>query len=458
MEATSLPSHPRALAPRSRRLLSALGDGRLVDQVRAGNDAAFEVVYDRHHGGVLAFCRHMLGSQEEAEDAVQQTFISAYDSLRRTNRAIALRPWLFTIARNRCLSVLRARREHATAEVELSTAGLAEDVERRGELRELLADVAELPEEQRGALVLSELGDLSHADIAQVLGCEAAKVKSLVFQARSALIESRRARETPCDEIREQLATLRGGALRRGTLRRHVKACPGCSEYRDDVRRQRAMMAAVLPVIPSVGLRDSALAAVGLGAGGSGGAAAAGGLGALLSSGAAKVAVVAAVAGGTAGGLAATDQVSLPVVGGSESAPAGAASEAPAGRAPAAQGLVTGLERRPLRDQGERTRRGGEGSSDHRGFTPLRGGSSGDSARDFALTRGQGKKLGLHKQHVRRRRARPVVPPPREPVTRAPRQETAPAPTTTAPEAEPVAPKTLSPEAVRPAPHGRQVP
>jgi RNA polymerase sigma factor (sigma-70 family) len=455
MEATSLPSHPRALAPRSRRLLSALGDGRLVDQVRAGNDAAFEVVYDRHHRGVLAFCRHMLGSQEEAEDAVQQTFISAYDSLRRTNRAIALRPWLFTIARNRCLSVLRARREHATAEVELSTAGLAEDVERRGELRELLADMAELPEEQRGALVLSELGDLSHADIAQVLGCEAAKVKSLVFQARSALIESRRARETPCDEIRQQLATLRGGALRRGTLRRHVKACPGCSEYRDDVRRQRAMMAAVLPVIPSVGLRDGALAAVGLGAGGSGGAAAAGGLGALLSSGAAKVAVVAVVAGGTAGGLATTDRVSLPVVGGSESAPAG---EAPPGRAPAAQGLVTGAERRSLKDHGERSRRGGEGKSDGRGFTPLRGGSSGDSARDFALTRGQGKKLGLRKQHVRRRRSRPVVPPPREPVTRAPRQESAPEPTMTAPEAEPLAPKTLSPDAVKPAPHGRQVP
>ena len=123
----------------------------------------------------------------------------------------------------------------------------------------------ELPEDQRAALVLSELGDLSHAEVAEVIGCEAAKVKSLVFQARSGLLERREARETPCEEIREQLATLRGGSLRRGPLRRHLKACPGCTEFREEVRRQRQMLAVVLPVVPTLGLKESALAAVGSG-------------------------------------------------------------------------------------------------------------------------------------------------------------------------------------------------
>src|SRR5919199_2973896 len=98
MEASSLarPGAPRGIrvAP---RLLARLSDERLVEQLRRGNDAAFEVIYDRHHRGILAFCRHMLGSHEEAEDAVQHTFISAHDSLLRSDRPIQLKPWLYTI-------------------------------------------------------------------------------------------------------------------------------------------------------------------------------------------------------------------------------------------------------------------------------------------------------------------------------------------------------------------------
>ena len=79
--------------------------------------------------------------------------------------------------------------------------------------------------------MLSELGDLSHDEIAEVLGVRRDKVKALVFQARESLAGWRAARETPCAEIREQLATLRGGALRRATLRRHLARCPGCRAF-----------------------------------------------------------------------------------------------------------------------------------------------------------------------------------------------------------------------------------
>src|SRR5919107_1968075 len=221
MEAQSLPTPGRRFVPRSPRILAALGAARLVDLVRRGNEAALEAVYDRHHRAMLSFCRHMLGSPDEAEDAVQQTFISAYNKLREDGRDINLKPWLYTIARNRCLSLLRARRERPAEIDDVPTVGLSEEVQQRTDLRELLGDLRELPEEQRAALVLSELGDLSHAEIGHVVGCEAAKVKSLVFQARSALIETRRAREIPCGEIRELLATGSGGELRRAPLRRH---------------------------------------------------------------------------------------------------------------------------------------------------------------------------------------------------------------------------------------------
>jgi hypothetical protein len=209
---------------------------------------------------------------------------------------VVLRPWLYTIARNRCLTMLRGRVRQAGGElVEPPTEHLAAAVERRHDLRDLLRDLAGLPEEQRSALVLSEIGDMSHDEIADVLGCRRDKVKALVFQARSSLIASRQARETPCADIREQLANLRGGSLRRTELRRHVSECPGCREFRDQVRAQRRDLAVVLPVAPTIGLKSGVLGGA-LGASAAAPAATVGG--AASATLAAKVLVVAAIAGG----------------------------------------------------------------------------------------------------------------------------------------------------------------
>jgi RNA polymerase sigma factor (sigma-70 family) len=270
-------SPPRTGAPRrSKRFLAFASDARLVEQMRAGSEAAFDVAYERYGKGVLSFCRHMLGSQEEAEDALQQVFASAFRDLARPGeREVRLKPWLYTIARNRCLSMLRARRDEVHVEWEPATAGLAEQVERRAELRDLLGDLGDLPAEQRAALLLAELADLSHAEIGQVLDCEAGRVKALVYRARSSLIERREARDRPCDEIREELSVLSGGSLRRSAIRYHLRSCGGCRAYRDQVKRQRALLAAALPVVPPAWLKGSVLGAGGGGAatGGLGGAA-----------------------------------------------------------------------------------------------------------------------------------------------------------------------------------------
>ena len=311
MRAVSIPARLPTGPLRSRRLLALASDDTLATQIQRGSEAAFEAVFERHAAGLLGFCRHMLGSPEEAEDAVQQTFASAFRDLQRGEvRRLALKPWLYAIARNRCLSMLRSRREHQPLAADLSTRGLADQVEQRAELRDLLRDLGSLPRDQRTALLLTQLGALSHAEAGQVLGCEAEKVKALVFRARSGLISRREARETPCTEIRRQLATLRGGSLRRSGLRHHLSECPGCRAYRRQVEEQRKLLAVALPVAPALGLKSSVLAAVGLGGGSAGGGLAAGlaGLGGALTSSlgtgtAAKLAAVGLAAGG---GVAAT--------------------------------------------------------------------------------------------------------------------------------------------------------
>lgn len=282
-----------------RPLLAKLSDEHLANRLGRGDDVAFEFLYDRHHRGLLGFCRHMLRSHEEAEDAVQHVFLSAYRAITETgDRPARVKGWLYAIGRNRCLSIIRSRREPAQPLEEDSTgAGVAppERAEERAELRELVADVRRLPDAQRTALVLAEVGDLSHADVAEALDCEPAKVKSLVFQARSALVEQRRARGVPCDEVREEIANMNGSRLK-GRERRHVKACPGCNGYLDEIRRQRRLLGLALPVVPSLALRDSVLATpLGSGGGGAGG----GGLAAGL---ALKTGATATAGGASAGG------------------------------------------------------------------------------------------------------------------------------------------------------------
>ena len=128
------------MAPLVVPLLRLASDQRLAELVAAGSAHAFEVLYDRHSRPVLGFCRHMLGSIDEAEDVLQHTFVAAYRDLRRSGPPAAVRPWLFVIARNRCISVLRARREVPAATVpERGIDRLAADVATREELRAVLA-------------------------------------------------------------------------------------------------------------------------------------------------------------------------------------------------------------------------------------------------------------------------------------------------------------------------------
>ena len=199
----------------------------------------------------------------------------------------AVRAWLFTIARNRCNTMLAARRAAAVPLDEVaepSFDGLAAGIELRGELRELVRDLGRLPEDQRAALVLFELGGLSGAEIGTAIGVPASKVKALVFQARTELMAERDARSTPCTSIREELAVAHGGALRRGPLRRHLKHCEPCQAYRTVIATQRAGLASILPVAPALGLKAAVLAAAAgkatvaaIGGGAAAGGAAAGG-------------------------------------------------------------------------------------------------------------------------------------------------------------------------------------
>ena len=138
--------------------------------LRNGDDHAFEAIVDRYQARLLGFCRQMLGSTEDAEDVLQEVFVNAYRAILADNREIKLRPWLYRIARNRCLNHLRKPvaegRDSMDVHPIVDAASTHERVQNREEFRQLLSDVGKLPETQRSALLLREMDALWRAGIA----------------------------------------------------------------------------------------------------------------------------------------------------------------------------------------------------------------------------------------------------------------------------------------------------
>src|SRR5206468_5832637 len=140
---------------------------------RRGHSGAFEALVSRYHARLLAFCRHMLGSKEDAEDVLQEVFAAAYNAMLGDDRDINVRPWLYRIARNRSLNHLRRAQAIGvdSMDVHFSEHGAttADKVHGREEFRLLIEDVQTLAETQRTALLLREIDALSYEQIAEAM-------------------------------------------------------------------------------------------------------------------------------------------------------------------------------------------------------------------------------------------------------------------------------------------------
>jgi RNA polymerase sigma factor (sigma-70 family) len=304
MEASALTrtaSSPQALLGRT-PLLRLQGDERLVAMTRRGHPGAFDALVHRYQARLHSFCRHMLGSTEDAEDVLQEVFASAYNAMLADDRPINVRPWLYRIARNRSLNHLR-RPQHAgqdSMDVFERAGGetTADAVHRREDFRLLIADVQGLPESQRTALLMREIDALRYEQIAEAMETTVPSVKSLLVRARMGLTEAAEARMLSCDDVRLSLAEAAEGITKASALvRRHVKGCERCRVFRVELRRTTRALAAVYPVGPLVIFQKLVWGKLGLGSGSSAGGA--GGSGAVGGS---------TVAGGSAwgGGVAAS--------------------------------------------------------------------------------------------------------------------------------------------------------
>ena len=215
------------MVPRVRR------DAALTSRAVQGRPKAFTALYERHHQALYRYCRSIVGHDEDARDAVQSAMLRAFAALQTEQRDFELKPWLFRIAHNEAISLLRRRADVAQLD-EASDPGsdsLQQAVDDRAELAQLRADLRQLSERQRSALVLRELSGLTHEEIAAVLETTPRAVKQVIFEARTALEELREGRAMPCDDVCRALSD-GDGRIRRGRrMRAHLRACDGCAAF-----------------------------------------------------------------------------------------------------------------------------------------------------------------------------------------------------------------------------------
>jgi RNA polymerase sigma factor (sigma-70 family) len=283
-----------AIAAPISRLLS---DERLTRRAVSGDERAFAAIFRRYHQSLFRFCLAIVGNPDDASEALQNTMIKVLRALPGEERKIELKPWLYRIAHNESIDLLRRRRETRQLDVEQIAPGygLAEDAATRERLRRLLTDLKELPERQREVLVMRELAGLEFEEIGSALDTSGAVARQTLYEARQSLRQMEEGREMSCATVTKALSDGDGRVTRRRDVRAHLRSCAQCQAFRSEIKSRQHDLAALspLPALAAAGMLQGLV-------GGAHGAAAGGSLATTLGGGAAKTIGASAAAKGVA--------------------------------------------------------------------------------------------------------------------------------------------------------------
>ena len=281
--AASSPSGGRVGGSKLRAPARLLSDDRLARSVAAGHGAAFEEIFRRYHQALYRFCLATAGNAQDAQDALQNTMVKVMRALPGEERQIKLKPWLYRIARNESVETVRKRRDNAELDAErmAATWEIAETAATRERLRDLFADLEQLPERQRAALVMRELGGLGFEEIGEAFETTPAVARQTLYEARQGLRQMQAGREMSCETVARALSDADGRVTRRRDVRAHLRSCADCRAFRHGISERAGEFAAIspLPLAVSAGLLHGLLAGQAGAAIGAGAASAGAGVG-----------------------------------------------------------------------------------------------------------------------------------------------------------------------------------
>jgi RNA polymerase sigma-70 factor (ECF subfamily) len=199
MATSKVTAHPAAAAGRP---ADRSADLALVERCRRGDLGAFEELYKAHAGKLYSLVLRMVGNPADADDLLQEIFLSAHRKLESFRAESALGTWLYRLATNQCLDFLRSRATRAGQvtdalddEPHLFDAGSRAIAEQTVAKMDLERAVAQLPPGCRAAFLLHDVQGLEHGEVADALGIAEGTSKSQVHKARlrlRALLSERR--------------------------------------------------------------------------------------------------------------------------------------------------------------------------------------------------------------------------------------------------------------------------
>ncbi|TFC91766.1 MULTISPECIES: RNA polymerase sigma factor [Cryobacterium] len=173
--------------------LESFTDQILADRAGDGDMRAFEVLVRRYGPLMRVYASRVLGSNDEMDDVVQESFITAWQQLPTLENGAAVKSWLMRIVSRKSVDRVRARRQHvnidltdAPAPAQHSPHRLAEAGSQTEALTRVLAD---LPEDQRRCWMLRELAECSYGEIAEELEIPVSTVRGLLARARKTLLQ-----------------------------------------------------------------------------------------------------------------------------------------------------------------------------------------------------------------------------------------------------------------------------
>jgi RNA polymerase sigma-70 factor (ECF subfamily) len=171
-----------------RALLGEMDEEQLVAACLAGEREAFDIIVERHRRTVYHLCYRFVGNHEDASDLSQDVFVRAYKGLRRFRGHSSLGTWLYRIGVNVCLNRVSVKRPatepiDARPHVDDRAPDAAVELMRGERAAEVRAAIAQLPKKQRATVILRVYHELSHEEIAGILGSSVGAVKANFFHA-----------------------------------------------------------------------------------------------------------------------------------------------------------------------------------------------------------------------------------------------------------------------------------
>lgn len=169
-------------------------DRILLEAAQDGDLDAFEALVRRHQPGVYRVALRMLGSEADAQDATQETFVRAWRALPRFRHDSALTTWLYRIVTRRCLDLIAARRPTEALNDTQPDPRLdpARSAEQHARITAVTRAIARLPSDQRAALILREFEGLSYDQVADALNTSVPAIKGRIHRARLAVLQHTR--------------------------------------------------------------------------------------------------------------------------------------------------------------------------------------------------------------------------------------------------------------------------